>query len=67
MRDDAQGLVDEEEGALPGESFLQRLHRRKHEARLRDSGAEAAAAPSESTITIFEPPPLNRSGTRSPS
>jgi len=60
VRDEAQGLADEEEGARPGESFLQRLHRRKHEARLRDSGAEAAAAQPESTAltaTDEAPPP----------
>lgn len=49
MRDDAQGLAEEDEGARPGESFLQRLHRRKHEARLRDSDTETAAAQPEST------------------
>jgi len=58
VRDEVQGLSDEEEGSRPGESFLQRLHRRKHEARLRDSGAESASARPESTaITATDEPP----------
>jgi len=38
VRDDLHGLAGDEEDTPPGETFLQRLHRRKHEARLRDSG-----------------------------
>jgi len=57
VRDDLHGLAGDEEDTPPGETFLQRLHRRKHEARLRDSGdGTMQREPTALTATEQTPP-----------